>query len=574
LAFVANFVSKLYALVLVSIVAPPQSALAQSVPSVFAEIGGYTAVGQEATIPESEWVPIAVTRNDGILHAEASGDGGSFFTNCTIPCKYSPAFTSTSATGFASADPGVLRVFASDLVVALPLRNAPNLPVTPNTNTVYANIEVVAGFTDYLTVNSLSQAVGTPVQVPFHYAAEVISDTVLGYPPYSAHPLAVSVSFNFPGWGTQSFTTEHYGYNGFPIKDLPNGNFLHSIRSDEFFVNAHVGDVLAISALISMYGSPRLLNGNDSGAVMGAWADGRNTAGIWLGALPDDTVMTSASGHDYRIDPTLNVTPVAPVPVTATANAGDARAIVNFIAPVGTGGSAVIGYTVTSSPDGITATGTRSPIAVLGLTNGTAYTFTVTARNATGISTTSEATNSVTPTALLAPGPASPPAIGIVTAGDAQATVNFTTPANDGGSPIIDYTVTSFPDGITADGTASPITVMGLTNGIAYTFTVIAHNASGMSAASASSASVTPDSASVPPPALTTAPATGGGGGGSASMLSLLVLSAAYWLRRFCYVVRDRRDRRRFRGCERQLGVKPWFVLYLRVCRRQWWRHQ
>jgi hypothetical protein len=44
------------------------------------------------------------------------------------------------------------------------------------------------------------------------------------------------------------------------------------------------------------------------------------------------------------------------------------------------------------------------------------------------------------------------------TAGNAQASVAFTAPASDGGSAILDYTVTS-PGGFTATGAASPLNV-------------------------------------------------------------------------------------------------------------------
>ncbi len=77
-------------------------------------------------------------------------------------------------------------------------------------------------------------------------------------------------------------------------------------------------------------------------------------------------------------------------------------------------------------------------------------------------------------------------------AGDGQATVSFTAPASNGGAAITGYTVTSNPGGVTATGTGSPITVTGLTNGTAYTFTVAATNSKGNSAASAASAAVTP----------------------------------------------------------------------------------
>lgn len=84
------------------------------------------------------------------------------------------------------------------------------------------------------------------------------------------------------------------------------------------------------------------------------------------------------------------------------------------------------------------------------------------------------------------------PTIGAATAGNGQVSVAFTAPANNGGSAITGYTVTSSPGGLTGTGTASPITVTGLTNGTPYTFTVTATNAVGTSAASGASGSATP----------------------------------------------------------------------------------
>lgn len=84
------------------------------------------------------------------------------------------------------------------------------------------------------------------------------------------------------------------------------------------------------------------------------------------------------------------------------------------------------------------------------------------------------------------------PTIGLAIAGEGQVSVAFTPPGNNGGSAITGYTVTSNPGGITGIGAGSPITVTGLTNGIAYTFTVIATNAVGNSIASAASNAVIP----------------------------------------------------------------------------------
>jgi len=103
------------------------------------------------------------------------------------------------------------------------------------------------------------------------------------------------------------------------------------------------------------------------------------------------------------------------VPTIGTASAGNANASVPFTAPtyLGKPNDNNI-YTATSSPSSITATSTTSPISVTGLSNGTAYTFTVNLRtrdsgsNVIAISTNSGSSNPVTP---VAPPPPPPPII-------------------------------------------------------------------------------------------------------------------------------------------------------------------
>ena len=86
-----------------------------------------------------------------------------------------------------------------------------------------------------------------------------------------------------------------------------------------------------------------------------------------------------------------------------------------------------------------------------------------------------------------------PPIITSVTVGYQHATVFFSAPTNNGGSPITIYKVISDPEGIIVTGTTSPITVNGLTNGVTYTFTVIATNSIGDSASSNISEESVPD---------------------------------------------------------------------------------
>jgi hypothetical protein len=179
------------------------------------------------------------------------------------------------------------------------------------------------------------------------------------------------------------------------------------------------------------------------------------------------------------------VSPGAPTGVTATA--GNKQAMVIFKAPASDGGKPIISYTVTSNPGNINKSGASSPITVTELTNGTAYTFIVTATNAIGTSPASSPSNSVTPATV----PGEPTGVTAM-AGNAQATLTFMAPASDGGQPIISYTVTSNPGGKTATGGSSPITVTGLTNATAYNFTVMATNLVGTGPASSPSNIITP----------------------------------------------------------------------------------
>ncbi|HEX7132593.1 MAG TPA: fibronectin type III domain-containing protein [Iamia sp.] len=116
-----------------------------------------------------------------------------------------------------------------------------------------------------------------------------------------------------------------------------------------------------------------------------------------------------------------------------------------------------------------------------------------------------------------APAPTAPGAPTGVTAvgGNGQATVSWTTPLLNGGSPITGYRVTPSIDGVAQTpqaftGGATSRTVTGLANGTAYTFTVAATNAVGTGAESAASAAVTPATVPGAPTGVTATPLDGG----------------------------------------------------------------
>lgn len=175
-------------------------------------------------------------------------------------------------------------------------------------------------------------------------------------------------------------------------------------------------------------------------------------------------------------------------PATIVAVAGNAKASVAITPGTATtpGSASITSYTVTSSPGGLTGSGT-SPVIVNGLTNGVAYTFTATATSSVGTGPASTASNSVTPL-----GVQDAPTAVVGTSGNTEVSVAFTAPVANGTPAITGYTVTSTPGNFTKTGATSPLVVTGLANGTSYTFTVVATNSNGNSVPSVASAAVVP----------------------------------------------------------------------------------
>jgi hypothetical protein len=214
-------------------------------------------------------------------------------------------------------------------------------------------------------------------------------------------------------------------------------------------------------------------------------------AGLTNGTTYTFTVRaTNEVGSGPASSPSNAVTP-AGVPdrlSTPSAVRGDRSVRVSW-SPTSGNGSPVTGYVVTSTPGGQTRSvdGATTSTTVSGLTNGTAYAFTVRATNALGTSPASVASDAATPAGLPS-SPSKPTAV----RGDTTATLAWTVPSGNG-LPVTGYVVTTSPGGAeTTVGAETSTTVGGLTNGTAYSFTVRAVNAVGASGASAASDEVTP----------------------------------------------------------------------------------
>ncbi len=191
--------------------------------------------------------------------------------------------------------------------------------------------------------------------------------------------------------------------------------------------------------------------------------------------------------------------PVVPSAVSAVAGDGvvpDAAAVVSWTAPSPNVWSAPVwGYRVTSKPGGI-STFVNAPATsatVLGLTDGTSYTFTVATVNAAGTGTPSfPASNAVTPRP--SPVPPGPPTGIEAVPGNGQATVSWSPSVDTGGAPVTAFVVTATPGGTqtTVGPSATSGVVSALTNGVTYTFTVAQQNRIGVGTQSQPSAPTVP----------------------------------------------------------------------------------
>ena len=96
-------------------------------------------------------------------------------------------------------------------------------------------------------------------------------------------------------------------------------------------------------------------------------------------------------------------------------------------------------------PGGFTCSAATTSCTVTGLTNGTSYTFTVTATNSAG---TSAVLGGVGRGHHRPPCPGAPTGVTATSNANTQSVVSWTAPASNGGAAISSYTVTSAPGGL------------------------------------------------------------------------------------------------------------------------------
>jgi hypothetical protein len=205
----------------------------------------------------------------------------------------------------------------------------------------------------------------------------------------------------------------------------------------------------------------------------GAVPAGTYTVGYacYLGATLEtywSSPFTVAADGSYSANAVVGAAALAPTLDSAVA--GDAQATIDFTAGASVPADIDYEITLTGGAAPITQTVTNAnPVVITGLTNGTAYTVSVKARNSVGASAASN-TLTVTPAAVVIG--AQPPVGNLAAApGLSSVALSWTAPAS--GPAPLSYEITTNAAGVGPFSTTNTtFNVTGLTNGVAVQFTV------------------------------------------------------------------------------------------------------
>jgi len=178
------------------------------------------------------------------------------------------------------------------------------------------------------------------------------------------------------------------------------------------------------------------------------------------------------------------VTALAGKPRAVGGTPGDGQVTVHWSAPASDGGIPITGYTVTPYDNNVAQTPLmfNSPATsqtITGLTNGTSFTYRVTAVDANGSGPDSD------PSGVVVVGaPTKPTGVKVIAGGDGQVTLQWIAPASTNGAPISGNVITATRllddvDMTFSVGAVTSATVTQLNNGYAYVFRVVATNSRG-----------------------------------------------------------------------------------------------
>ena len=345
--------------------------------------------GQPAPTVTYQW-QVCTSPSDATTCSNISGATSStYVTGSEVANKYVRVLsTATSSAG--------TLVDESTITPKIEPRLSASAPSSGLTQPINSAFSLITPSTGGKGAKSYSIASGTlPAGITYDTATGTISGTATAD---GTFPLTITVTDEF---GVTATTTFSLVISPPSVPGSPTG--ITAVRGDTQATVSFTAPALDGGAVVTSYivtSSP----GNQT-CTATAPTTTCDVTGLTNGTDYTFTVVAvNVAGNSLASAASSAVTPAGnpTAPTTVTATPGDSQATLAF-SGAGANGSPISNYTVVASPGGATATGSQSPIVISGLTNGTQYTFTVTATNGVGTSSASTATNVVTPDSNIAP---------------------------------------------------------------------------------------------------------------------------------------------------------------------------
>jgi hypothetical protein len=422
------------------------------------------------------WVPVTGLSNPVTSYTVTATPGGMTCQSATTTCVIGELTAGTTYTFTVTATNAVGTSPASSPSPSLTIVDRPDAPanidVAPSPDSIGVSWDAPASngglAIDSYIATAYLESSGAPVA---HCRVVTESCEIIGLSPATTYVVRV-LAHNAIGYSVASATSEPVltGYNapGAPL-DVTVSGAPESLTVAWLTPSSDGGGAITGYIATADDGEGGLFTCNTSALTC-------TISGLTDGVTYSVTVIATNGVGDSTSSSPVSGTPgsVPGAPTDLAVTPGNGSATVSWTAPRFVGGTEITNYTVTADDgDGglFTCTTSTTTCVVIGLTNGTTYSFTVVATNATGDSDSSTSQSTIPKT-----NPGAPTDIS-ATPGDGTLTVTFSAPLSSGGSAITGYTVTADDlDGgiVTCQTSKLSCVLTDLTNGVTYIITVVA----------------------------------------------------------------------------------------------------